>query len=180
MTDKNVYQLNFSFEAPDIYKSKLANKRITKFFPKGSRVIGGNYKKDKVIAEKRYIFPSDYVEKVDEFTYLKRDSSFDDTVKTIKENAVQMSNKEKEKLDNVGEDVKGVVEGTLKKKITNEASSYKSGALVGLAGGVVLALYLNKSVWTFGILGVAIGGYVGNKIYKAKQGKAKNINAQLV
>lgn len=175
-----IYELNTGFDAPDLIKSQLADRRITQYFPKDTRFIGTKFKSDKILAEKRYVFPIDYLTEVDEFTHLKKDSEFDETIKAIKHNAVHLSEAEKERLEETGEKVKGVVEGKMPKKVKSEAHYYKNGALIGLASGVVLGLSLNKSVWVFGVLGLAIGGYISHHLYKAKHIRTEPVNTQIV
>lgn len=170
MARKNVYELSFSYEAPDLIKSEQTGKIVTQFFEQGEMVIGEPYQKSKIIIEDRYIIPLDYVEKTEKFPYLKKDSKFDEAISRIKEQSVLMSEKQEQQIDVFGENVKQVVEGKTKVKLEKESKAYKNGALIGLASGVLLALYLKKNVWMFGLLGVAIGGYVGHKINKSKEG----------
>lgn len=170
MARKTVYELQFSYEAPDLIKSEQSGKIVTQFFEEGEMVIGEPYQKTNIIVEERYIIPLDYVEKTDKFPYLKKDSKFDEAISRIKEQAVIMSENQEKSLDEFGTNVKDVVEGKKKVKIEAESKAYKNGALIGLGSGVLLALYLQKSVWIFGLLGVAIGGYVAHKIHKAKDG----------
>ncbi len=170
MSRKNVYQLNYSFEAPDIIKSELTGKPVTEHFEEGEFLIGDYYKKDYIIVDDRYLFPIEYVEKTEKFPYLKKESSFNETIDRIKQQSVLLSEKESEKLDNLGYDIKSTIEGKKAKQMKSEASSYKRGAVLGLACGIIGALYFKKSIWVFGLLGVAVGGYVSHKIYVAKQG----------
>jgi hypothetical protein len=170
MPKKNVYQLNYSFEAPDIIKSELSGKPVTEYFEEGELLIGDYYKKNYIIVDDRYLFPIEYVEKTEKFPYLKKDSSFDETIDRIKQQSVLLSEKEKEKLDELGYNIKSTIEGKKAKEMKSEASSYKKGAVLGLACGIFSALYFKKSIWIFSILGVAIGGYVSHKIYVAKKG----------
>ena len=175
MARKNVYELSFSYEAPDLIKSEQAGKIVTQFFEEGEMVIGEPYQKTKIIVEDRYIIPLDYLEKTEKFPYLKKDSKFDEAISRIKEQAVIMSDKEEKDLDSFGENVKEVVEGKKKVKLEKESKAYKNGALIGLGSGVILALYLKRNVWIFGLLGVAIGGYVAHKLHKSKEGN-NNVN----
>ena len=170
MSKKNVYQLNYSFEAPDIIKSELIGKPITEHFEEGDILIGDYYKKNYIIVDDRYLFPIEYVEKTDKFPYLKKESSFDETIDRIKQQSVLLSEKEKEKLDELGFNIKSTIEGKKAKEMKSQASSYKKGAVLGLACGIFSALYFKKSIWVFSVLGVAIGGYVSHKIYVAKKG----------
>ena len=170
MARKTVYELQFSYEAPDLVKSEQSGKIVTQFFSEGEMVIGEPYQKTNILVEERYIIPLDYVEKTDKFPYLKKDSKFDEAISKIKEQAVIMSENQEKNLDEFGTNVKDVVEGKKKVKIEAQSKAYKNGALIGLGSGVLLALYLQKSVWIFGLLGVAIGGYVAHKIHKAKDG----------
>lgn len=173
MAKKEVYKLLHSYEAPDLIKSEQAGRVITTFFEEDEMVIGEPYHRTNILVEDRYVIPSEYVEKSDKFPYLKKDSKFDETIGRIKEQAVQMSEKEKEKLDKVGSDVKSVVEGRTKVRLQNEAKAYRNGALLGLGGGILLALYLKRNIWMLGILGVTVGGYVAHKIHKSKEGNNK-------
>ncbi len=172
MAKKYVYQLKYSYESPDLIRSKNSGVLITEFFQKDEMVIGEIFEKDNIIAESRYIIPLNYVEKTDKFPYLKKDSKFDETISRIKEQAIILGEKKDSNLDKVSDNVKDVVEGKTKVKISAESKSYRNGAVLGLGGGVILALYLRKNVWVFGLLGVAIGGYVAHKIHEAKKGKS--------
>jgi hypothetical protein len=80
MSKKNIYQLNYSFEAPDIIKSELIGKPVTEYFEEGDILVGDYYKKQYIIVDDRYLFPIEYVEKTDKFPYLKKESSFDETI----------------------------------------------------------------------------------------------------
>jgi hypothetical protein len=173
MAKKEVYELQFSYEAPDLIKTEQVGKVVSTFFEEGEMVIGEPYHRTSILVEDRYVIPMDYVKKTDKFPYLKKNSKFDDTIGRIKEQAVQISEKENEKLDKVGTNVKDVVEGRTKMKLQGEAKSYRNGALLGLGSGVLLALYLRKNIWVFGLLGVAVGGYVAHKIHKSKEGNNK-------
>jgi len=170
MSKKNIYQLNYSFEAPDIIKSELIGKPVTEYFEEGDILVGDYYKKQYIIVDDRYLFPIEYVEKTDKFPYLKKESSFDETIDRIKQQSVLLSEKEKEKLDNLGFNIKSTIEGKKATEMKKQSNSYKRGAVLGLACGIFSALYFKKSIWVFGILGVAIGGYVSHKIYVAKKG----------
>ena len=152
MPKKNVYQLNYSYEAPDIKKSELAGKPVTEYFEEGELLIGDYYKKNYILVDERFIFPLEYVEKTEKFHYLKKESSFDETIDRIKQQSVLLSEKEKEKLDEFGFDIKRTIEGKRALEMKKESNTYK------------------KSIWIFSILGVAIGGYVSHKIYTAKKG----------
>ena len=170
MARKSVYELSFSYEAPDLIKSERAGKIVTQFFEEGEMIIGEPYQKTKIIVEDRFIIPLDYVEKTEKFPYLKKDSKFDESISRIKEQSVLMSEKQEQEIDKFGENVKEVVEGKTKVKLDKESKAYKNGALIGLGSGVLLALYLKKSVWMLGLLGVAIGGYVSHRLNKSKEG----------
>jgi hypothetical protein len=170
MSKKNVYQLNYSFEAPDIIKSELVGKPVTEHFEEGDILIGDYYKKDYIIVDDRYLFPIEYVEKTEKFPYLKKESSFDETIDRIKQQSILLSEKEKEKLDELGFSIKKTIEGKKAKEMKKQSDSYKRGAVLGLACGIFSALYFKKNIWFLSILGVAIGGYVSHKIYVAKQG----------
>lgn len=170
MARKSVYELSFSYEAPDLIKSEQAGRIVTQFFEEGEMVIGEPYQKNNIIVEDRFIIPLEYVEQTEKFPYLKKDSKFDEAISRIKEQAVLMSEKEETEIDKFGENVKEVVEGKTKIKLEKESKAYKNGALIGLGSGVILALYLKRSVWIFGLLGVAIGGYVAHKLHKSKEG----------
>ena len=170
MPKKNVYQLNYSFEAPDIKKSELVGKPITEYFDEGELLVGDYYKKNYIIVDDRFIFPLEYVEKTDKFPYLKKESSFDETINRIKQQSVLLSDREKEKLENFSGDVKSIVEGKKALQMKKEMASYKRGAVLGLACGIFTALYFKKNIWVFSVLGVAIGGYISHKVHNAKKG----------
>ncbi len=170
MAKKNIYQLQFCYEAPDILKSKNAEVLITEYFAKGDVVIGEYFQKTSLIIEDRYVIPLKYLKETKDFPYLKKNSKFDETINRIKQQAIYLDKKENEKINKFGESVKDVVEGKTKNKITDESKAYKNGALLGLGASVLLALYLRRNIWLFGLLGVSIGGYVAHKINKAKKG----------
>lgn len=170
MSKKNVYQLNYSFEALDIIKSELVGKPITEYFEEGDILIGDYYKKNYIIVDERFLFPVEYVEKTDKFPYLKKESSLDETIDRIKQQSVLLSEKEKEKLDELGFSMKSTIEGRKAKDMKKQSDSYKRGAVLGLACGILSALYFKKSIWIFSILGVAVGGYVSHKLYVSKKG----------
>lgn len=170
MPKKSVYQLNYSYEAPDIIKSELVGKPVTEHFEEGEILIGNYYKKNYIIVDDRYIFPLEYVEKTEKLPYLKKESNFDETINRIKQQSVLLSEKEKERLDLVGDNIKSTIEGKKAIEMKKEMASYKNGALLGLACGIFTALYFKKNIWVFSILGVAIGGYVSHKIHIAKKG----------
>lgn len=170
MARKLVYEMQFSYEAPDLVKSEQVGSMVTELFEEGEMVIGQPYRKTSILVEDRYVIPLDYVEQTKKLPSLKKDSKFDETISRVKAQAVTMSENDSNKLDSVGDNVKEVVEGRTKKRLSQEAKMYKNGALVGLGGGVLLALYLKKNIWVLGLLGVALGGYVAHKIHKAKQG----------
>lgn len=170
MARKSIYELNYSFEAPDIKKSELLGKPITEYFEEGEILIGEYYKKNYILVDDRFIFPVEYVTKTDKMPYLKKDSSFDETIDRIKAQSVLLSDKEKEQLDEAGNKIKKTIEGKRAEEVKKESRAYKNGALLGLAGGILSALYFKKNIWLFSILGVALGGYVAHKIHIAKKG----------
>ena len=170
MAKKSVYQLNYSFEAPDIIKSELIGKPVTEHFEEGETLIGEFYKKNYILVDDRFVFPLEYVEKTESFPYLKKESSFDETIDRIKQQSVLLSEKEKEKLEELGGSIKSTNEGKKALEMKKDMDSYKKGALLGLACGIFTALYFKKNIWVFTILGVAIGGYVSHKIHIAKKG----------
>jgi len=170
MARKSIYELNYSFEAPDIKKSELLGKPITEYFEEGDILIGEYYKKNYILVDERFIFPVEYVTKTDKMPYLKKDSSFDETIDRIKAQSVILSDREKDELDEAGNIIKKTIEGKRAEEIKKESRAYKNGALLGLAGGILSALYFKKNIWLFSILGVALGGYVAHKIHIAKKG----------
>lgn len=170
MAKKQAYELLFSYEAPDVLKSESADRLITELFQEGEMVIGDIYKSNYIIVDDRYIIPLDYVEKTNKFPYLKKESEFNDTIDRIKAQSVILSEKEDEKLSQLGGSVKSTIEGKRTGQIKNEAKAYKNGALIGLGCGIITALYFKKSIWVFSLLGVALGGYIAFKVNKAKQG----------
>jgi hypothetical protein len=170
MSKKSVYQLNYSFEAPDIVKSDIFGSPVTKYFQEGELLLGTYYKKNYILVDDRYVFPIEYVEKSEDFPYLKKNSDFEGTIDKIKQQAVLLSEKEKEKLDKLGDNIKSTIEGKKAMEMKKEMTSYKRGAILGLACGIFTSLYFRKNIWIFSILGVAIGGYVSHKIHIAKKG----------
>jgi hypothetical protein len=170
MAKKQVYEILVSYEAPDVKKSESADRLITQLFQEGESVIGDLYKTNYIIVDDRYIIPLDYVEKTNKFPYLKKESEFNDTIDRIKAQSVILSEREDERLNQLGSNIKSTIEGKRTGQIKNEAKAYKNGALIGLGCGIITALYFKKSIWVFSLLGVALGGYVAFKVNKAKQG----------
>lgn len=170
MVKKQVYELLFTYEAPDIKKSQSADRLITELFKQGDLVIGHTFKTDYILVDDRYVIPLEYLQKTTNLPYLKKDSEFNETIDRIKAQSVVMSEKEEERLNELGVSVKNQIEGKKVIQLKNEAKVYKNGALLGLGCGIITALYFKKNIWIFSLLGVALGGYVAHKIYKAKQG----------
>ena len=170
MARKQVYELLFSYEAPDIVQSQTSNTQVTKFFREGDKIIADLYGNDSVIVDNRFVFPLEYVEKTDEFPFLKENSSMDETIDRIKVQSVMIGDKEREKLDEFGQNAKSIVEGKRAEQVKNETKTYKNGVLVGLGIGIITALYFKKNIWIFSLLGASVGGYVAYNITKAKKG----------
>lgn len=170
MVRKQVYELLFSYEAPDIKKSQSADRLITEFFKEGDVVIGQTYKSNYILVDDRYVIPQEYVQKTTNLPYLKKESEFSETIDRIKAQSVIMSEKEEERLNDLGNNVKNQIEGKRVVQIKNEARVYKNGALLGLGCGIITALYFKKNIWIFSVLGLALGGYISHKIHKARQG----------
>jgi len=147
---KSLYELEYGFEAPDLLKSEQVGSIITQFFEKGKVFLAEPYKKDRIIVEKRFVFPIEIVKKSDRLSNLKIDDAL-------------LPKKEDDNSDFTGESPL-----TLKDKISEESKTFKNGALLGLAVGILSALYFQKSVLWFSIFGVAIGGYVAKEVNKSK------------
>ena len=84
------------------YSLFIVNPKTLQLIPKGFQgelLIGDYYKKNYILVDDRYVFPIEYVEKTNEFPYLKKESSFDETIDRIKQQSVLLSEKEKDKLD---------------------------------------------------------------------------------
>lgn len=170
MAKKQVYELLYSYEAPDIKQSESAGKLVTKFFEEGEKIIADTFSENQVIVDERYVFPLGYLEKSEEFPYLKTDSTLNETIDRIKVQSVMMSEKEADKLDEFGKNAKSIVEGRKAKELKEESKRYKNGALIGLGCGLLTGLYFRKNIWIFSLVGVAIGGYIAHNINKAKKG----------
>jgi hypothetical protein len=170
MARKQVYELLYSYEAPDLKQSESAGKLITEYFKEGEIIIADNYEDDNIIVDGKYIIPMGYVQKSEDFPYLKNDSNLNETIDRIKVQSIMMNDKEAQKLDDFGRNAKSIVEGKRAKQIQQESKRYKNGALLGLGCGILTALYFKKNIWVFSLLGVAIGGYIAHNINKAKQG----------
>ena len=121
MAKKQVYELLFSYEAPDVKKSESADRLITQLFQEGESVIGDLYKTNYIIVDDRYIIPLDYVEKTNKFPYLKKESEFNDTIDRIKAQSVILSDREDERLNQLGSNIKSTIEG--KRNGTNKKRS---------------------------------------------------------
>jgi hypothetical protein len=162
---KTLYELKYSFEAPDLLKSEQVGCITKLYFPKGKVLFGEPYKKDRIIVDKRFVFPIEYLEKTNKLSNL-------DIKGVDKEVLDRISTEVTEQKQNfLGEDKKS----TITEKIKKESNTYKSGALLGLGIGIVTALYLKKSVLWFGLFGGAFGGYIASQINKAKKGNNLDI-----
>jgi hypothetical protein len=170
MAKKGVYRLLFSIEAPDLTKSEVAGKLITQLFNEDEIVMGEYYKKENILVDGRYVIPLAYVEKEDKLPYLKKDSSFDETIDRLKQQSLILSEKEKERLNDIGNSIKSQIEGKKAQQIKAETKAMKNGALLGLGIGIITALYLKRNIWLISLIGLSVGGYVEHKIVKAKQG----------
>lgn len=168
---KGVYKLKYTLNAIDLKRSNQANKTITKLFNAGDKFVAETFQDDCSIVDNRYVIPDEYLEKVSgDAGYLKKKSNFSDTSNRIKEQAIEISERQKEKAERNEQHIRDGIQGEIARKTKNAAKAYKSGAIFGLAGGVLLALYLKKNAVILGGIGLAVGGYVGNKLHKASNG----------
>jgi hypothetical protein len=163
---KLLYELKYGFEAPDLLKSEQVGGIITSYFEKDRVLLGEPYKKDKIIVDKRFIFPVEYLEKTNKISNLSVDTSFGETLDRLSKETKEQ--KESFAGDNI----------PLAEKVKKESNTFKNGALLGLGIGLVSALYFKKSVLWFSLFGGAFGGYIATKIYKAKQGNNLDIKTK--
>ena len=163
---KLLYELQYGFEAPDLLKSEQVGGIITSYFEKGRVLLGEPYKKDRIIVDKRFVFPVEYLEKTTKISNLGVNGSIGETLD-------RLSKETKEQKESfVGDDI------PLAEKVKKESNTFKNGALLGLGIGLISALYFKKSVLWFSLFGGAFGGYVATKIEKAKQGNNLDIKAK--
>jgi hypothetical protein len=157
---KSLYELKYSFEAPDLLKSKQVGKPIFKYFEKGYVVFGEPFQKTSIILEKRYVFPLEYLEKTDKISNL-------DSGNIVAQTMNRISKEIKDKKENFD----GLTDtNSYKSKLDSKSSAFKTGAFVGLAVGLITSLYLKKRYFLYSILGASLGSFLSVKIHEAKQG----------
>lgn len=140
------YRLTRDYYALDTKMSEHLGREIDRYFPKDSVVEAELYDSTYVIHKNRFLIPVDYLtdvqnqssDKSKTTTNIKDATSLSDL--TVSTNRV-MSSKEK-------------------------ANGYVKGGIVGLAIGVVAALYLRKKPLWWGVAGFVVGGYTLNKFKK--------------
>lgn len=164
---KLLYELKYGFEAPDLLKSEQVGSIISSYFEKGRVLLGEPYKKDRIIVEKRFIFPVEYLEKTNKIGNLPVSGNMAETLE-------RLASETKEQKENFA----GSVETPLAEKVKKESNNFKNGALLGLGIGLVSALYFKKSILWFSLFGGAFGGYIATKISKAKEGNNLDIKAK--
>jgi hypothetical protein len=164
---KLLYELQYGFEAPDLLKSEQVGSIITSYFEKGRVLLGEPYKKDRIIVDKRFIFPLEYLEKTNKLSNLPVSGNMSETLD-------RLSKETKEQKESFA----GDSDVPLAEKVKKESNTFKNGALLGLGIGLVSALYFKKSILWFSLFGGAFGGYIATKIDKAKQGNNLDIKAK--
>ena len=164
---KLLYELQYGFEAPDLLKSEQVGSIITSYFEKGRVLLGEPYKKDRVIVDKRFVFPIEYLEKTNKLSNLPVSGNMSETLD-------RLSKETKEQKESFA----GDSDVPLAEKVKKESNTFKNGALLGLGIGLVSALYFKKSILWFSLFGGAFGGYIATKIDKAKQGNNLDIKAK--
>lgn len=164
---KLLYELQYGFEAPDLLKSEQVGSIITSYFEKGRVLLGEPYKKDRVIVDKRFVFPIEYLEKTNKLSNLPLSGNMSETLD-------RLSKETKEQKESFA----GESNIPLAEKVRKESNTFKNGALLGLGIGLVSALYFKKSILWFSLFGGAFGGYIATKIDKAKQGNNLDIKAK--
>ena len=164
---KLLYELQYGFEAPDLLKSEQVGSIITSYFEKGRVLLGEPYKKDRVIVDKRFVFPIEYLEKTNKLSNLPVSGNMSETLD-------RLSKETKEQKESFA----GESNIPLAEKVRKESNTFKNGALLGLGIGLVSALYFKKSILWFSLFGGAFGGYIATKIDKAKQGNNLDIKAK--
>jgi len=164
---KLLYELQYGFEAPDLLKSEQVGGIITSYFEKGRVLLGEPYKKDRIIVDKRFVFPIEYLEKTNKLSNLSLGGNMSETLD-------RLSKETKEQKESFA----GDSDIPLAEKVKKESNTFKNGALLGLGIGLVSALYFKKSILWFSLFGGAFGGYIATKIYKAKQGNNLDIKAK--
>lgn len=164
---KLLYELQYGFEAPDLLKSEQVGSIITSYFEKGRVLLGEPYKKDRIIVDKRFVFPIEYLEKTNKTGNLPISENIANTIE-------RLATETKEQKENFA----GVVNIPLAEKVKKESNTFKNGALLGLGIGLVSALYFKKSILWFSLFGGAFGGYIATKIHKAKQGNNLDVKAK--
>lgn len=164
---KLLYELQYGFEAPDLLKSEQVGSIITSYFEKGRVLLGEPYKKDRIIVDKRFVFPVEYLEKTNKLSNLPVSGNMSETLD-------RLSKETKEQKESFA----GDSDVPLAEKVKKESNTFKNGALLGLGIGLVSALYFKKSILWFSLFGGAFGGYIATKIDKAKQGNNLDIKAK--
>jgi hypothetical protein len=164
---KLLYELKYGFEAPDLLKSEQVGGIITSYFEKGRVFLGEPYKKDRIIVDKRFVFPVEYVEKTNKLSNIPVSGDLGQTLERI-------SKETKEQKESFA----GDSDTTLAEKVKKESNTFKNGALLGLGIGLVSALYFKKSILWFSLFGGAFGGYIATEINKARKGNNLDIKAK--
>jgi hypothetical protein len=68
----------------------------------------------------------------------------------------------------ITEQVTAIRKGILAERVDNSSKGYASGAIAGVIIGLLAATYFEKNKIIFGILGLSLGGYFGQKIGESK------------
>jgi hypothetical protein len=140
------YRLIYDFHALDTKMSEHLGREISRLFPKDSVIEAELHDATFVVHKNRFLIPIDYLQEISEKDTI-------DSGTNIKE----------------GKTLDDFVIKSSKSKVTeskNKAMGFVKGGVVGMALGVVLALYLKKNPFWWGATGFIVGGYSLNKLKK--------------
>lgn len=161
---KLLYELQYGFEAPDLLKSEQVGGIITSYFEKGRVLLGEPYKKDRIIVDKRFVFPVEYLEKTNKLSNLPVGGDLGVTLERLSKETTEQK-----------ENFEGVSTIPLADKVKTKSNTFKNGALLGFGIGLISALYFKKSILWFSLFGGAFGGYIASKVEEAKKGNNLDI-----
>jgi hypothetical protein len=142
------YKLIYDYHALDTKMSEHLGREVTSHFPKGSIIEAELHDATYLLHKKRFLIPIDYLTEVSD----EKQNSVETTVNF----------KEASSINDL------TIKDSKNKVLTSKekASGYVRGGVVGLALGVVLALYLKKNPFWWGAAGFLVGGASLNKLNK--------------
>lgn len=152
------YIIEYGYNAPDLLMSSNTGGDVRKLFFKGDIVFGKPSAEDAgmVILENRYLIPASNLKEADTATQVMNSEAYRDV---ISQGQSELGLKEKE-----SEALALTLTGKGANVNRSMLDSYRRGAIVGLIGGAVLAMYFQKKVWVWALGGMIAGGYLNSKI----------------